>query len=827
MDQITRLRVFLASPSDLREERYAIRTLVDRINHIVASDLGCVVELLGWEDTLPGAGRPQSLINQDVDQCDLFLGLLHRRWGQPTGDFASGFEEEFCRAEARRADTGSPDIWLFFKRVDAQFLVDPGEQLRRVLAFKREISGRHLYKEFSGPEEMALTVQAFLSKQLIALTRHADAHRFSSNQQSGQQPPSAPESNGGEESVAALEQIAATLAKVVDASPTVSRSPSKAELSPFQVARLHLVGSSLFSEQHSNELLSVHHVNTLFSSRGDLNATTAERWLIFRTVVADNLTLVPGWYWFRDLASQNLNELLVHLSLRDANLQVRQQALHLLSCYERNIPADASVWASIREAIKDEDAQLKKAAFECVASIADAGALEDLARDVGTELAESKEFIELRLSMLARSEPIAALRLALSAKHTDAESVVLALRRYRQDIPSDLLVQALHHPNSSIMELALTLLADKGQLTSDLTEPLLRGPSTTARAAAYRALIRAGVRFNPDDIRANLKSNSPFPILRETPDAVLVQQFTALAPEETHSLVSYYTQNGHLAYRALCLFQFEFMAESIRSDLDDEFVSLQDRSRAQLLASLQRGILDGAPKVSERASEQRLKAVEELVRENFDYGEEIDAFVRSRFTEVALCALSRFGKPADVRYARLHLNSKHYHVQVAAAFLLCAFPAPEDVESLLELALNGTYDVRLNAACAAVVLEAGLGPATLKLLQSDTADLVCVAVRALLDHSDPTVSEQVWRLLNHKSEAIREIGLAHFVLTSSTDDLAALLESYTSNSGYYYNVVTWIDRILYAPPPQGLVWRRELLGVFERLVVANRFPASI
>ncbi|MDE2481711.1 MAG: hypothetical protein KGN02_05940 [bacterium] len=35
------------------------------------SEVGVALELLEWEDTLPGAARPQEVINRDLDQADL------------------------------------------------------------------------------------------------------------------------------------------------------------------------------------------------------------------------------------------------------------------------------------------------------------------------------------------------------------------------------------------------------------------------------------------------------------------------------------------------------------------------------------------------------------------------------------------------------------------------------------------------------------------------------------------------------------------------------------------------------------------------------------
>jgi uncharacterized protein DUF4062 len=96
------LKVFLASPDDVKSERAAAEMLVNGINKHLSGTLGWHIHLYKWEDAVPAYGRAQELINEAVDDCTLFVGLLWERWGQPTGKYSSGFEEEYERALARR-----------------------------------------------------------------------------------------------------------------------------------------------------------------------------------------------------------------------------------------------------------------------------------------------------------------------------------------------------------------------------------------------------------------------------------------------------------------------------------------------------------------------------------------------------------------------------------------------------------------------------------------------------------------------------------------------------------------------------------------------------
>ncbi|MDE3088338.1 MAG: TIR domain-containing protein [Chloroflexota bacterium] len=163
------LRVFIASPSDLNEERASFRAIIDEVNRIKAHSMGVHLEPIGWEDTLPGKGRPQHLINQDVEQCDLFVLLLWKRWGTPSGNFSSGTEEEFELAKGlNERFEDKPYILLYFKSVPNDMLADPGGQLKQVIAFRTKIERDRsfFYSQFDSTEEWTQKFREHLSRWL-------------------------------------------------------------------------------------------------------------------------------------------------------------------------------------------------------------------------------------------------------------------------------------------------------------------------------------------------------------------------------------------------------------------------------------------------------------------------------------------------------------------------------------------------------------------------------------------------------------------------------------------------------------------------------------
>jgi Domain of unknown function (DUF4062) len=105
-----------------------------------------------WEETVGGIGRPQAHINEDLEECDYAVFLLHDRWGSPPGDgHTSGTEEEFQLAEQLHKEGTIKEIALFFKQIDKAKLDDPGDQLKAVLEFKNRIMDekRYLFNSYS------------------------------------------------------------------------------------------------------------------------------------------------------------------------------------------------------------------------------------------------------------------------------------------------------------------------------------------------------------------------------------------------------------------------------------------------------------------------------------------------------------------------------------------------------------------------------------------------------------------------------------------------------------------------------------------------------
>ena len=167
------IKAFIASPNDLAVERRAFKEVTDELNKSFGRGADVTFEPLGWEDALSQVGRqPQSVINRDIDACDVFILVMWRRWGQEAPDahpYTSYTEEEFYRALVRYEKHKSPQIFVFFKHIDPGQMADPGPQLEKVLAFRRKLeqTRRVLYRAFD--DEAAFRTE--IDRHLVAFAK--------------------------------------------------------------------------------------------------------------------------------------------------------------------------------------------------------------------------------------------------------------------------------------------------------------------------------------------------------------------------------------------------------------------------------------------------------------------------------------------------------------------------------------------------------------------------------------------------------------------------------------------------------------------------------
>ena len=173
------LKVFVASPQDVAEERGAFEEVVRELNSTWADTLGIRLDVVRWEThTAPGFGKdPQDVINNQIsDAYDIFVGIMWTRFGTPTPRAGSGTEEEFLQAYDRyKEDQSSIEIMFYFKTTPVSPVdLDPN-QLRAISEFRsklKDVGG--FYSKFGSIEEFRNSITRHLSMKVQTWKKKLD-----------------------------------------------------------------------------------------------------------------------------------------------------------------------------------------------------------------------------------------------------------------------------------------------------------------------------------------------------------------------------------------------------------------------------------------------------------------------------------------------------------------------------------------------------------------------------------------------------------------------------------------------------------------------------
>src|SRR4249920_256388 len=162
------LKVFVASPGDVTDERDALARLLRDINDVLAflaPERQLTLELVRYEThAYPDLGAPQDVINRQIPiDYDIFVGVMWKRAGTPTKKAASGTIEEFYRAVAKRKSSHLPRIMFYF--CDEKIGIPGKEELPQIAAvikFREEVSKLGLTETYPSHAEFAEHVRGGL-----------------------------------------------------------------------------------------------------------------------------------------------------------------------------------------------------------------------------------------------------------------------------------------------------------------------------------------------------------------------------------------------------------------------------------------------------------------------------------------------------------------------------------------------------------------------------------------------------------------------------------------------------------------------------------------
>ncbi len=775
------LRVFLASPSDLGDERSATADVLDELATL-ARELNVTLELLGWEDTPPAARRPQEVINNDLLQSDLFIGLLWRRWGQPTGNpqFSSGFEEEYYLARDLNNRVNKPDLWLFFKEIEAAQRQDPGDQLNRVLLFraKCEDEKQVLFKEFKTTADWTRLLRTLLSQHLARLGRNTATEPAGEGLQLISNAHLKPMAVGSNSDVAAslrpLAHTLETLAKGGDPEEYARRDRG------FNAVRLYLVGLSLLARSEtSSGLVNTHEINTLYRCRNDFEPLDIESTLLQRTVLADRSSVKPGWYWFpQDAASQI--DILVSFALTDREPEVRRGVFDFLT----RTRTRSDKWTHhlfSREAAEAQPLEVRNAFWTYLDAIV---TTEDrkLIEGMQPSTADGDRIASLLLVARSEAAPDSVLAEAAVSPQPPSHRLVNEMSARLQIVDDAVLIAAFSSRHQTLRDAIATEL-ERRHLFGDIRTAAQDDTSEAIRILEYRDRLRTAnlAGTDPPELPDNLSYDAH--------ESLAVERLRPLAYEQLVRRIDWYPVEGRYAYRVLATDHWGAFAGQVRSDTADQFVNFRNESIERLARRF-------IPNITEQRRIPESEAREEAIREVTTQLSDLEGFIGQGFAAAALAGIERNGDARDAPFVRSLPESTR--TRAAAIRALARVGDASDVPSLIRIAEEAYGEAKGAAANAALRLSGDSAAVIRAFVRSSDSALVEIALSKMSELGDESLKSIAVELLRSETASVRILAAQFLTKLLNAAELLVVLKDYIGQGEYYYyNVVVDIDRSLH------------------------------
>jgi HEAT repeat protein len=516
--------------------------------------------------------------------------------------------------------------------------------------------------------------------------------------------------------------------------------------------------------------------------------------------VGDNGDVLPGWFWFRELTQEDLTKRLLWFARQDSSGEVRARAIRLIRTARIELPKD--LWPALP--LHDDSELVRNEVYEYMGSIGDEATATLLADLASKESGQSSSAAsEARLSILLRLRPEDAFSEVIKSEgYVSDDETIRALRQVIAAISDALLLKGTENQWEQIRALCITELARRRHLPKDLALKLTEDPSVDIREAAFIDLARQGVALDFDAVKKALADkDAPQGALASlyllgggTPphegnvDAVILAFFRSQDAGTVLKAVDWFSVHGALAYESLATDHYDAVRDILRPDLDTGF------------ARVRQGSIEAI----------RSKLGDDFANRTIVGFSKLEDFIRSQFVEAALSGLVANGEPSDIRFGRQYLGNDRQSIKLEAVRIVSKFGTEEDVASLLEIWRDSWGDARDEAGSAALRLSKQPFEVARELIRSSHQSAVREAFDWLYGQDSAEVMDLFAELLGSESATDRERALYFFSKRLDKKSLTNTLQGQFDKGTYYYNVVTWLDRLLYAPEPLPEFFRRQL-----------------
>ena len=793
-ENIKIVRVFIGSPGGLEDERRTAREIIQEVNQAHSEHWGYQFKLVGWEDTIPGYQRPQSLINVDLDKCQYFIGVLWNRWGTKPdhndSGFTSGFEEEFCRARVLSAAGSMKDIALFFKAVNVPDGLEPGPEIKKVKDFRTLCidEKRIFFRDFAETADFRDLVR---SKITEIGWREFELH--------------APPEPGNSEAEQSPQESAGDKApvdtKIFDQkaldfiSAMSSRTRESKQANPYEVARFRLIAASLRRSGNDELYLGNHDANLIFRHRKEISFSFQEiHALVDCGIVGFDHQNVPLWRWLIAMGTKNEPFGRVKLLAIAGNTEEQKNAIKLLQILGESAPELEPYFTKEKVLTGWLHPEVSNQIFDVAAQFLSSNGTREDIEIIDNISADSPADKKAKLdvivaSIITRSSHEEALKfICANSIEKVSETFVDSIFSTPSALPTDVLALCLVVKSDGVRLRAVTLLIERGELAEAEAHNLLSDSNHQIRLLAVECLQGSDNPLPSDTVRTVLtikKGSRGFGFLRSAEtDATYYDRYLGNRLQELDfdQLKEKVAEAGVFNDKELFALYGKFgrkLSDDIRANLRDRFAAMFEKS---------------------------VKKVEAVPRINEDYRTQVYQiwdYYQKKLCSRALAVLCGLKVRTDIGLVRATLDAIEIELSLELLAYLAKFGDWSDVVRIERLAFSssgrrGLLDLSYNIFAdekAAVIFELGKS----RISDLLNAELSAPTGKSLIKLFPKSVfgklsNDAIITELDRKDDEYRIIFSLRCVESLPKERIETILDLYIErDTQRYYNSVHWLD----------------------------------
>jgi len=789
----TLVRVFLGSPGDLDDERAAIRQAVEELNATTSYPLGYRIEVMGWEDGNAGYGRAQERINKDLETCEVFIGLMWKKWGTPPsieGPYSSGFEEEYELCMKRRSESHAPEVAILFKKISQDFLADVGPELKKVIDFKQKIieEKKIQFKEFVDSRDLPGYVRRILAEYLFKQKSKRDEieDAFEIKSPKAEDTSSVSEVSFEDE----YNGIVRFFQKLFETS-----AKSEDNVDHVDVARIRLVASILKRKENDASFIGTHDANILYIEKEKINFELAERRALLRSGLRalENQT-VPIWSWYKDFRG---DDQLWWTTLISDDKSTKVGAIKAIRMIGQSNPIKVDLFFDYWFSDK-ADTDLKLEALKYLSEFGSKDHLSLIMKEIkANNSSTNTSAIAAYLAILQKFSSIDAAKFAISQSFEIVSKKILhpILGGFHL-LDTDIIIDGLSHKNADIKVACLEICIKRGCLSSEKIEEFLEDTDSNVRFSALSALDIDGTYVNLDQAKSI--------ICKPKAKSGLLFSFSTYSTNTDNLLLEKFSYEHYSRMKTKALVE---KSTSILQEVDYVTIELALRGHGKFLQKLRADFDDGFLKYQNDLTNRISQKFPNEIK-LFNDSRELEPVTAKRTYKIAALALARLADKNDIGRIRAFIDRSDDDPDPAFVSYFEKFGEWEDLVRVFKIwTLSKSSGVALGFSEKQQTVRMAIVKCAVKISKGFEGDLLDQDIPddlvepIILLYTKPALKrvglQRLEALLDHEDAHVRRGASLAICQLASKSEIALLVERYTEPTRTrYYNVTHWLDAAL-------------------------------